>query len=91
MQKKKKEEDLCSVQRSTVTDQMCQQRFAKFYAGDFLLDIALWSDKPDEVNSNQIETLIKNNRHYTMQETADIFKISILLSHFSCVRLCVTP
>ena len=60
-----------------MTDQMCQRRFAKFYAGDFLLDIILWSDKPVEVNSNQIETLIKNNQHYSMQETADIFKISI--------------
>ena len=60
-----------------VTDQMCQQRFPKFYAGDFLLDIAQQSDKPVKVNSNQNETLIKNNQHYTMQETAGIFKISI--------------
>ena len=77
MQKKKKREDLCSLQRSTVTDQMFQQRFAKFYVGDFLLDIALWSNKPVEVNSNQIKTLIKSNQHYAMQDTADIFKISI--------------
>ena len=40
-----------------VTDQMCQ-KFAKFHAGDFLLDDAPWSGRPVEVDRDQIETLI---------------------------------
>ena len=35
----------------------------KFCAGDFLLDDTLWSGKLVEVDSNQIEKLIKNNQH----------------------------
>ena len=49
-----------------VTDQTCQKWFAKFHAGDFLLDDAPWSGRPDEVDSDQIETLIENNQCYTM-------------------------
>ena len=32
--------------------------------------------RPAEVESNQIKALIENNPHYTMQEIADILKIS---------------
>ena len=42
----------------------------KFRAGDFSLDDAPRSGRPVEVDSNQIETLIENNQHYTMWETA---------------------
>ena len=59
-----------------VTDWMCQKEFAKFRAGDFSLDDALWSGRPVEVDSDQIETLIENNQHYTTQEIANILKIS---------------
>ena len=59
-----------------MTDQMCQKWFAKFYAGDFLLDNAPWMGRPVEIDCNQIETLIENNQHYTTQEIADILKIS---------------
>ena len=38
---------------------MCQKWFAKFCAGDFLLDDAPQSGRPVEVDSNQIETLTK--------------------------------
>ena len=34
------------------------------------------SNRPVEVDSDQIETSIKNNEHYTTREIADIFKIS---------------
>ena len=61
---------------SAGTDQICQKWFAKFHAGDFLLDDAPWSSRPVEVDSNQIETLIENNQHYTMWEIANILKIS---------------
>ena len=48
----------------------------KFHAGDFLLDIAPWSGRPVEVDSEQKETLIEHNQYYTMQDIADILKIS---------------
>ena len=38
-----------------VTDQMCQNWFVRFHAGDFLLDDAPLSGRPIEANSNQIE------------------------------------
>ena len=41
-----------------------------------MLDHAPWSDRPVEVDSDQIETLIENNQHYTKWEIADILKIS---------------
>ena len=68
---------ICAVyEDSAVTDQTCQKCFPKFCAGDFSLEESLWSGRPVEVDSNQIETLIKNNQHYTMQEIVDILKIS---------------
>ena len=56
---------------SVVTDQTCQKWFAKFCARDFLLDSAPWLGKPVEIDSNQIETLIKNNQCYTWKESYD--------------------
>ena len=61
--------------KGAVTDRTCQKWFAKFCAGDFLLDDAPWSGGPVEVNSDQIETLIENNQRYTMWEITDILKI----------------
>ena len=59
-----------------MTDRMFQKWFAKFRAGDFLLDDALWSGRPVEVGSEQIEALIENNQCYTTREIADVLKIS---------------
>ena len=59
-----------------VTDWTCQKWFAKFHAGDFLLDDDPRSGRPVEVDSDQIETLIENNQHYTTQKIANIVKIS---------------
>ena len=59
-----------------MTDQTCQKWFVNFCAGDFLLDNSPWLGRPVEVNSNQTETLTKNNQRSTMWETADILKIS---------------
>ena len=58
-----------------VTDQVCQKWFVKFHAGDFSLDDAPQSGRPVEVDSEQTETFIENNQHYTTQEIADILKI----------------
>ena len=55
---------------------MCQRWFVKFHAGDFSLDDALPLGRPVEVDSNQIETFIENNQHYTVQEIADTLKMS---------------
>ena len=55
---------------------MCQKWFSSFRAGDFLLDDAPQSGRPVEVDRDRIETLIENNQCYTMQEMADIHKIS---------------
>ena len=53
---------ICAVYgEGAVTDRMCQKWFAKFCAGDFSLDYL-----PGEVDSDQIETLIEINKHYTM-------------------------
>ena len=57
-----------------MTNRMYQKCFTKFHAGDFfffffflhagdfLLDDAPWSGRPVEVDSDQIETLIENNK-----------------------------
>ena len=34
-----------------------------------------WSGRPIEVDRDQIETLIENNQHYTIEEIVDILKI----------------
>ena len=68
--------DLCSYGEGAVTDQMCQKWLAEFHAGDFLLDNAPQLGRPVEADSDQIETLIENNQCYTMQEIANILKIS---------------
>ena len=74
MQKKKK---ICAVYREgVVIDQMCQKGFVNFHAGEFFLDDAPQSGRPVEVDSNQIETLIENNQHYTTWEIVYILKIS---------------
>ena len=59
-----------------MTDQACKTWLAKFRAGDFSLDDAPQLDRPVEVDSDQIETLIENNQHSTMWEIADILEIS---------------
>ena len=62
--------------KGATTVQTCQKWFAKFRAGDFLLDTAPRSGRPVEVDSDQIETLIENNQRYTTWEIADILRIS---------------
>ena len=72
-----KQKKICAVYgEGAVTGRMCQKWFAKFCAGDFLLDDAPWLGRPVEVDSNQIKTIIENNQHYSTREIADILKIS---------------
>ena len=71
------QKEICAVYgEGAVTDRTCQKCFAKFRAGDFLLDDASRSGRPVEVDSDQIETIIENNQCYTTREIADILKIS---------------
>ena len=59
-----------------MTDRTCQKWFAKFGAGNFLLDNAPQSGRSFEVDNNQIKTIIENNQRYTTRGIADILKIS---------------
>ena len=71
------QEKICAVYgEGAVTDWMCQNWFAKFHAGDSSLDGAPQLGRPIEADSDQIETLIENNQHYTMWEIANLLKIS---------------
>ena len=71
------QEKICTVYGGgAVTDRMCKKGFAKFCAGDFSLNNAPWLGRTVEVDSDHIETLIENNQPYTMQETANVLKIS---------------
>ena len=89
---KPKWKKICAVfGEDVVTDQMCQKwwengdnctwttikkkkekkLFAKFHDRD-----APWTSRPVEVYSNQIKTLMRDNKCYTMLEIADILKVA---------------
>ena len=71
----KRQKKICAMYgEGAATDRTRQKWFAKFCAGDFSLEDAPWSSRPDEVDSDQIETLIENNQRYMTRETADIPK-----------------
>ena len=57
-------------------EQTCQKWFAKFHAGDFLLDDNPQSGRLVGIDDNDIKTLIENNQCYTTPETANILNIS---------------
>ena len=51
---------MCAVYgEGAVTDRTCQKWFVKFHAADFLPDDAPQSGRPVEVDSEQIETLMR--------------------------------
>ena len=63
---------------------MCDLQFP---AGNFLLDDAPQLVGQFEVDSGQIETLIENHQHYTIQERAHILKISKKALEIICTSL----
>ena len=68
--------NICAVYgEGAVIDQTSQRWFVKFCSRDFLLDDAPWLGRPDEVDSDQIETLIENNQCPTMREIADTLSL----------------
>ena len=84
------QEKICAVYgEGAVTNQMCQKWFAKFHAGDFLLDDAPWSGRPVEVDSDQIEALTENNQSYTKREITNILEISKSVKLLVKVKKCV--
>ena len=69
------EKKICAVYgEGAVTDRMCQKCSGKFCAGDSSVDDAPRSGGPVEVDSNQIETLIENNQHFTTWEIVEYSK-----------------
>ena len=56
---------------SHVSKVVCKVSHWRFLTGKCFL-----VQKTSEVDSDQIETLLENNQHYTMQEIANILKIS---------------
>ena len=56
-------------------EQICQKWFAKFHAGDFLLDDNPQSGRLVGIDDNDIKTLIENNQCYTTPEIANILNI----------------
>ena len=73
---KKKKKIRAVYEEGAMTDRTRKKWFAQFHAGDFLLDYAPWLDRPVEVDSYQIETLIEKSQRFITQEIADILKIS---------------
>ena len=68
---------ICSVYGdSAVTGWTWQEWFVEFCDGDFLLNNAPQSRRQVKVHSDQINTLLENNQHYTIREIAGILKIS---------------
>ena len=65
---------ICAVcGKGAVTDRICQKGFE-----NFVLEISHWTmlhGRPVEVDSDQIETLIKNSQRSVFQEITDMLKI----------------
>ena len=82
-----KQKKICAVYgEGAVTGWTCQKWFAKFWAGDFLLDDASPLGRPVEVDRDQMETS-ENNQHYTTWEIAHIHKISRSIKSQYCCKL----
>ena len=54
----------------SLTECQCQNWFARFRSGDFVLKDAPRSGRPTEVDDDKIEAMIENNRRSTTQEIA---------------------
>ena len=72
----KKKKDLCSVWRRCCDWSYVSKVVCKVWCWRFLAGWHTSSGKPAAVDSNQIKTFIENNQYYTMQEIANILKIS---------------
>ena len=53
----------------------CRNWFDKFRSGDFSLKDEQRSDRPNEVDDNQIKAIIESDRHVTVLEFEEMLKI----------------
>lgn len=68
---------ICAVYgEDAVNERTCRKWFAKFRAGNFVLDDAPRSGRPVEIDDDKIQTLIKDNPHYSTRMIAEILKVS---------------
>ena len=56
-------------------DRQCRNWFDKFRSGDFSLKDEQRSGRPNEVDGDQIKAIIESDRHVTVQEIEEMFKI----------------
>ena len=56
-------------------DRQCQNWFDKFRSGDFSLKDEQRSDRPNEVDDDQIKAIIESHRHVTKQGIEEMLKI----------------
>ena len=59
---KAKKKCCVAYKEGAVTDRTCQKWFGKFCARDFSQDNAPQSDRPVEIDRDQIKTLFENNQ-----------------------------
>ena len=86
---KKKKRKICEVYEKVLDGSNVSKVFAKFCAGDFFLGASSRVGRPVEVDSEQVETLIENNQHYTVWEIADILKISKSIQLLVKMKMCL--
>ena len=85
MQKKKK--DFCSVWRNCCDCFTMSKVVCKVLCCRCLNGRCPQSGRPVEVDSDQIETLIENNQHYTTQKIDDILKYPNQALKIICINL----
>ena len=72
----KKKKDFCSVWRKCCDWLNVSKVVCKVLCWRFLTGRCSTVSRPVEVDTEQLETLIESNRHYTMWERANVLKIS---------------
>ena len=69
---------ICSVyEEGVVTERIHQKWFVKFHARAFSLDSLLWLDRPVEVNSNELKTLMRIINVVPVGDSQDTQRIQI--------------
>ena len=56
-------------------DRQCRNSFDKFRSGDFSLKDEQRSGRPNEIDDNQIKTIIKSDRHVSVRDIKKMLKI----------------
>ena len=74
-------------------DRQCRNWFDEFCSRDTLLKDEQRSDRPNEVNDDQIKAIIESDRHVTVREIEEMLKIpkSTIDLHIRRLRLVKKP